>query len=107
MRQFAAFCHQESNHPLLATTQTVVRYTTWLGPHGSIVAASLKQYYSAVNKFLRNHQQQPIAVGELLADARRGLEMQQRRLLAADSRRLLPAPLARARPDAATHLREH
>jgi hypothetical protein len=40
----------------------------------------------------RDHQQQPIAVGELLADARRGLDMQQERLLAADSRLPLPAP---------------
>jgi site-specific recombinase XerD len=71
-RQFAAFCHEEDIHPMQATTQSIVRYTAWLGLQGTVAAASLQQYYSAINKFFR---QQPIAVGELLADARRGLEM--------------------------------
>jgi hypothetical protein len=31
MRPFAAFCHEEDIHPLHATTQTIVRYTAWLG----------------------------------------------------------------------------
>jgi hypothetical protein len=31
MRQFAAFCHEEDIHPLQATTQSIVRYTIWLG----------------------------------------------------------------------------
>jgi hypothetical protein len=48
--------------------------------------------YSAVNQFFRDHQRQPIAVGELLADARRGLEMLQRRPVPADSRLPLAAP---------------
>jgi hypothetical protein len=61
---------------------------------GTVAATSLQQYYSAINKFFRDHQQQPIAVGELLADARRGLEIQHERLHAADSRLPLPAPLA-------------
>jgi hypothetical protein len=52
----------------------------------------LPQYYSAINKFFRDHHQQSIAIGELLADARRGLEMQQERLLAADFRLPVPAP---------------
>jgi hypothetical protein len=47
-----------------------------------------------VNKFFRDHQRPPIAVGELLADARRGLEMLQRRLVPADTRLPLPAPVA-------------
>jgi hypothetical protein len=94
MLQFAAFCHKEDIHPLKATAQSIVRYTAWLGLQGTVAAASLRQYYSAINKFFRDHQQQPIAVGELLADARRGLEMQQERLQAADSRLPLPAPLA-------------
>jgi site-specific recombinase XerD len=75
VRQFAAFCHEEDIHPLQATTQSIVRYTAWLGLQGTVAAASLQHYYSAINKFFRDHQQQPIAVGELLADARRGLEI--------------------------------
>jgi hypothetical protein len=107
MRQFAAICHEEDIHPLQATTQSVVRCTAWLGLQGTVAAASLQQYYSAINKFFRDHQQQPIAVGELLANARRGIEQQQERLEAADPRLLLPAPLALSLLDAAAELRTH
>jgi hypothetical protein len=107
MRQFAVFCREEDIHPLQATTLSIVRYTTWLGLQDTIAASSLQQYYQAINKFVRDHQQQPIAVGELLADARRGLEMRQERLLAADSRLPLPAPLALSLLNAAAQLREH
>jgi hypothetical protein len=107
MRQFAAFCHEEHIHPLQATTQSVVRYTALLGLQGTVATASLQQYYSAINKFFRDHHPQPIAVGELLADARRGLEMQQQRLQAADSRLPLPAPLALSLLTAAANLRKH
>jgi site-specific recombinase XerD len=51
IRQFAAFCHEEGIHPLQATTQSLVRYTAWLGLQGTIAAASLQQYYSAINQF--------------------------------------------------------
>jgi hypothetical protein len=52
MRQFAAFCHEEDIHPLQATTQSIVRYTAWLGLQGKVAATtSLHQYYSAINKF--------------------------------------------------------
>jgi hypothetical protein len=47
-----------------------------------------------MNKYFRDHQLQLIAVGELLADARRGLEMQQQRLVPSDTRLPLPAPVA-------------
>jgi hypothetical protein len=107
MRQFTAFCHEEGIHPLQATTQSIVCYATWLGLHGTVAAVSLHQNYSAINKFFRDHQQQPIAVGELPADARHGLEMQQERLLAADSRLQLPTPLAFALLDATAQIRRH
>jgi hypothetical protein len=98
MRHLAALCHEEGIHPLQAITQSIVRYTAWLGLQGTVAAASLQQKYSAVSKFFRDHQRQPIAVGELLADARRGLEMHQQRLLVADPRLPLHAPLALALP---------
>jgi hypothetical protein len=107
MRQSAAFCHEENIHPLQATTQSIVRYTAWLGLQDTVAATSLQQYYSAISKFFRDHHQQPIAVGELLADARRGLEIQQERLQAADSRLPLPAPLALSLLTAAANLRTH
>jgi hypothetical protein len=107
MRQFATFCHEEDIHPLQATTQSIVRYTAWLGLQGTVAAASLQQYYSAINKYFRDLQQQPIAVGDLLADARRGLEMQQERLQAADSRLPIPAPLALTLLHTAAKIRTH
>jgi hypothetical protein len=51
-----------------------------------VAASSLQPDYSAVNKFFRDHQWPPIAVGELLADARRGLEVLQRHLVPTDTR---------------------
>jgi hypothetical protein len=72
----------------------MVRYTSWLALLGTVAASSLQSYFSAVNKFFRDHQRQPIAVGELLADARRGLEMLQHHLLPTAARLPLPAPVA-------------
>jgi hypothetical protein len=60
---------------LLATPASMVRYTAWLGLLGTMAASSLQPYYSTVNKFFRDHHRLPIAVEELLADARHGLEM--------------------------------
>jgi hypothetical protein len=71
----------------------MLRYTAWLGMLGTVAADSLQPYFSVV-KFFRGHQRQPIAVGELLADARRGLEMLQHRLVSADTRLPLPALVA-------------
>jgi hypothetical protein len=92
IRQFFAFCTEENIAPLQATPTSMIRYTAWLGLLGTVAARSLQPYYSAVNKFFHDHQRQPIAVGELLADARRGLEMLQHRLVPADTRLPLPAP---------------
>eukprot|EP00873_Tetraselmis_striata_P038212 jgi/Tetstr1/458476/TSEL_004330.t1 len=94
MRSFATFCEQEGLRPLQATTSTIVRYTVWLGMQGTVGAESLQQYYSSINKYFRDHQRQPIALGEMVADARRGLAIQQERLAAEDVRVALPAPVA-------------
>jgi hypothetical protein len=94
MRQFFAFCSEEGISPLQATPGSMVRYTAWLGLLGTVAASPLQPYYSAVNKFFRDHKRPPIAVRELLADARRGLEMLKRRLVPADTRLPLPAPVA-------------
>jgi hypothetical protein len=88
LRQFSIFCIEEN---IQATPATMVRYTAWLALHNTVAASSLQPYFSAVNKFFRDHQRQPIAVGELLADARRGLEMLQERLIPTASRLPLPA----------------
>jgi hypothetical protein len=72
----------------------MIRYTATLGLLGTVAASSLKPSYSAVNKIFRDHQLPPIAVGDLLADARRGLEMLQHRLVPPDTRLPLPASVA-------------
>jgi hypothetical protein len=94
LRQFFAFCVEENLSPLQATPTTMVRYTAWLGLLGTVAAGSMEPYFSAVNKYFRDHQLPPIAVGDLLADARRGLEMLQHRLVPADTRLPLPALVA-------------
>jgi hypothetical protein len=95
LRQFFAFCIEENIAPLQATPATMIRYIAWLALLGTVAASSLQPYFSAVNKYFRDHQRQPIAVGELLADAMRGLEMLQPRLVPADTRLPLPAPVTR------------
>jgi hypothetical protein len=93
-RHYFAFCAEENLPPLHATPATMVRYTTWLGLLGTLAASSLQPYFSAMNKYFRDHQLMPIAVGDLLADARRVLEMRQQRLVPADTRLPLPAHVA-------------
>eukprot|EP00873_Tetraselmis_striata_P001604 jgi/Tetstr1/421868/TSEL_012768.t1 len=105
MRSFATFCEQEGLRPLQATTNTIVRYTAWLGMQGTVGAESLQQYYSSINKYFRDHQRQPVALGEMVADARRGLAIQQERLAAEDVRVALPAPVAADILDTAIELR--
>jgi hypothetical protein len=84
----------------------MIPYTAWLALLGTAAASSLQPYFSAVNKYFRDRQRQPIAVGELMADARRGLEMQQHRLVPADTRLPLPAPVALDILQAANTLRD-
>jgi hypothetical protein len=94
LRQFFIFCTEENIAPLHATPATRVRYTAWLALHGRVAAGSLQPYFYAVNKLFRDHRRQPIAVGELMADARRGLEMLQKRLVPSASQLPLPAFVA-------------
>jgi hypothetical protein len=88
MRQLAASCHEEGIHMLQASIHSIVGYNAWLGLHGTVAVTSLQLYYSTVNKHFRDHQQQPIATGKPLADARRGMEMQKQRILEFDDARL-------------------
>jgi hypothetical protein len=94
LRHFFAFCTEENLSPLQATPAIMVRYNAWLGFLGTVAASSMQPCFSAVNKHFRDHELPPIAVGDLLADARRGLEMVQHRLVPADTRLPLPAPVA-------------
>jgi hypothetical protein len=106
LRQFFILCTKENIAPLQATQATMFRYTAWLALLGTVAACSLQPYFSAVNKFFRDHRRQPMDVGELLADARRGLEMLQHRLVPTASRLPLPAPVALDILKAAAALRD-
>eukprot|EP00873_Tetraselmis_striata_P013248 jgi/Tetstr1/433512/TSEL_022782.t1 len=91
MRTFVAFCDEEGIRALDATPGTIIRYTSWLGLQGTVAAESLQQFFCAINKSFRNHQRQPMALGEIRADARCGLQLQ--RIAEEDVRVALPAPV--------------
>jgi site-specific recombinase XerD len=76
MRRFTVFCHEEGITPLEATAANMLRFAAWLARAGTIAANSLQPYFSAINKFFRDHMKEPVALGPLLTDARRGLAMQ-------------------------------
>eukprot|EP00873_Tetraselmis_striata_P019611 jgi/Tetstr1/439875/TSEL_028283.t2 len=105
MRSFATFCEHEGLRPLQATTSTIIRYTAWLGIQGTVGAESLQHHYSSINKYFRDHQRQPVALGKMVADARRGLAIQQERLAEEDVCVALPAPVAADILDTAIELR--
>jgi hypothetical protein len=70
------FCNEEGITPLEATAADMLRVTTLLARAGTIAANGLQPYFSATNKFFRHHLKEPVALGPLLTDARRGLAMQ-------------------------------
>jgi site-specific recombinase XerC len=58
IRHFFAFCNEEKIQELQSEPATMVRYNAWLVLQGTIAAASLQAYLSAVNKFsatINNH----------------------------------------------------
>jgi hypothetical protein len=94
LRIYFAFNAEENLPPLKATPATMVRYTPWLGLLGTVAAISMQPYFSAINKYFRDHQIQHVAVGDLMADTRRGLKMLHHRLVPSDTRVPLRAPVA-------------
>jgi hypothetical protein len=44
--------------------------TSWLARAGTIAASKLQPYFSAINKFFRDHIKELVALGPLLTDAR-------------------------------------
>jgi hypothetical protein len=71
---FTVFCDEERIAPApAATAADMRRFTTWLARAGTVAASSLQPYFSAITIFFRNHLQEPLALGTLLTDARRGL----------------------------------
>jgi hypothetical protein len=86
MRRFTVFCNEEGITPLEATAADMLRFTAWPARSGTIAANSLQPYFSAINKFFRDHVKEQVALGPLLTDARMGLAMQQHPITAPDIR---------------------
>jgi hypothetical protein len=93
VRRFTVFCNEEGITQLEATAADMLRFTTWLARAGTIAANSLQPYFSAINKFFRDQLKEPVALGPLLTDARRGLAMQQPPITDPDIRVPISAPI--------------
>eukprot|EP00873_Tetraselmis_striata_P018029 jgi/Tetstr1/438293/TSEL_026860.t1 len=63
--------------PLGGTAATVARYIAWQGVRGTVKAASLQPYLSAINGFYRDHGAEPVAQGDLISTVRKGLAASQ------------------------------
>ena len=73
IQSFFQYCLEDGVHPLAISQVHAARFVAWLGLRGTVAAASLQPYLSAVNRFLGNHGVQPVALGLLVASVRRGL----------------------------------
>jgi hypothetical protein len=71
MRRFTVFGDEEGITPLQASVAYMLRCIAWLTRVGTVATGSLQPYFSAINKFVRDHLKEPVARGPLLADARR------------------------------------
>ena len=90
-QRFLSFCSQQGLDPFQTQEADVVRYLAWLGQEGTVAAASLQPYLSAINRFLGDHGKEPVALGPLVARARQGLKLQQLDSAPAPVRVPLPA----------------
>jgi hypothetical protein len=92
MRRFTVFCNEDGIAPLEATAADMLRFKTWLARSGTIAANSLQPYFSAINKFFRDHMKEAVVLGSLLTDARRGLAMHEQPITDPDIRVPIPPP---------------
>eukprot|EP00873_Tetraselmis_striata_P034851 jgi/Tetstr1/455115/TSEL_041967.t1 len=77
IRPFLQFCAEQGVPPLGGTVATVARYIAWHGLRGTVKAASLQPYLSAINGFYRDHGAEPVAQGDLISKVRKGLAASQ------------------------------
>jgi hypothetical protein len=94
MRRFTVFCDEEGITPLHATAADMLSFIrAWLARARAVAASNPQPYFSTINKFFRDHLKEPMALGPLLTDARRGLAMQQQPITDPDIRVPIHAPI--------------
>ena len=73
LKGYLLYCDEQGLDPLEATPPEIARYVGWLGLRGSVAADSLQPYLSAINRFQKDHNRPPTALGPLVTAVRRGL----------------------------------
>jgi hypothetical protein len=71
----------------------MLRFTALLARAGTVAANNLQPYFSVINRFVRDHLRELVALEPLLTDARRGLAMQQYPITDPDIRVPIVAPI--------------
>eukprot|EP00873_Tetraselmis_striata_P025794 jgi/Tetstr1/446058/TSEL_033660.t1 len=77
IRPFLQFCAEQGVPPLGGTAATVASYIAWQGLRGTVKAASLQPYLSAINGFYRHQCAEPVAQGDFISKVRKGLAASQ------------------------------
>jgi hypothetical protein len=77
IRRYFDFSEEHQLAQLAATPAYKARYVAWLGQLGTIKASSPQPYMSAVNDFLKDHGLEAVALGDLVANVRKGLAASQ------------------------------
>eukprot|EP00873_Tetraselmis_striata_P015897 jgi/Tetstr1/436161/TSEL_025007.t1 len=67
IRPFLQFFAEQGVPPLGGTAATVARYIAWQGLRGTVKAASLQPYLSAINGLYCDHGAEPVAQGDLIS----------------------------------------
>ena len=94
VRSFLSFCAEYSIDPAAVDSSHIQRYIAWMGLRGTVKAASLRNYLSAVNSFLRDNDREPIAQGKMVSDSLRALAARQEDTIVSAHRAPLPASVA-------------
>ena len=94
LRKYFTFCDEQGLDPFSSTEAIIARYIAWLGQQGTVGAASLQPYLSAINRYLEDHGLPGVAKGLLIAKTRKGLALTQVDTRPRPRRVALPAEVA-------------
>lgn len=74
LQKFARFCHTQGKDLLACSQLDIVRYVAWLAREGRVAADSMQPYLSAINRLYQDLGLPPVALGQLVTSAVRGLQ---------------------------------